>query len=213
MENLQSFRSLSYHLQLDRTALHIGKAPLRQHFSGLHNPHMVADVFQLPQIVGGNQNRCLPAGHIIQNQAPHLPPHDGIQTVHRLVQNQHLGAGGQGKVEGRLLLHTLAEAPDGALSGQSEHILKLPEPFFIEMGIDAGIIGLHIQKAGPGKVEGLVCHTADFFLCQEVFINGLPLQGDGSAVRPINTGQVPDGGGFARAVGSDQAVDSAPGYL
>ena len=162
--------------------------------------------------MGGYQNRCLPAGHVIQDQAPHLPPHDRVQTVHRLVQNQHLRMGGQGQVERRLLLHTLAEAPDGALAGQLEHSLKLLEPLFIKLGIDAGIIGFHVQKAGPGKVERFICHTADFFLCQKVFINGLTVQGHGSAVCPINAGQVTDRRGFSRAVGANQAVDSAPGY-
>ena len=125
---------------------------------------MVADVLQLPEVVGGHQHRGAVPGHIVQHQAPDLPPHDGVQPIHRLVQDQILGVGSQGQVKGRLLLHSLAEPADGISPGQLEYVLKFVEALFVKPGVDPGIKALHVQKACPREIEGLIRHTADFFL-------------------------------------------------
>ena len=47
--------------------------------------------------------------HVRQDQAHDLPPHDGVQAVHRLIQHQKLGTAGDGEPEGGLLFHALGE--------------------------------------------------------------------------------------------------------
>ena len=119
MEDLQVLRHvpavLEDHLQLDHVVLELGQGPFQQHLAVVQNAHVVAHVLQLPEVVGGDKDRGAPLGHVPQHQRPDLPPHDGIQAVHRLVENQVVRHGAEGQPEGGLLLHALAEAAEGAL--------------------------------------------------------------------------------------------------
>ena len=44
-------KDITHHLQFQGVALHIRKTSLNEHFSVVHNAHVVADVFQFPEFV------------------------------------------------------------------------------------------------------------------------------------------------------------------
>ena len=212
MENFQPLGDTAHDLQLVGVALHIGKALFHEHLAVVHDTHMVADILQLPQVVRGNQHRGAVLGNVGQNQAHDLPPHDGVQAVHRLVQNQCLGPGAQGQMEGRLLLHTLGEAANLAPFRQAEHIVEPVEQFIVKLGVNSFIEFAHILQGCGGVVKNVVGDVADGGFDLRVFVNGLAVHGNYAAVGPVNAGEVPDGGGFARAVGAHETVDRTLGH-
>ena len=211
MQDVQALGDLACDLELDGTALHVGKAALQQHFAVVHDAHVVTDVFQLSQVVGRDQDGGATLGNIGEDQAPDLAAHDGVQTVHGLVQDQHIGAAADGQVESRLLLHTLGEPADLALPGQVEDFVEPLVQVLIEIGVNTLIILVHLLHGGGGEVEDLVGDGGDALLQDGIFVNGLAFHGDLAAVGAVDAGQVADGGGLACAVGAHETVDGALG--
>ena len=71
---------------------------------------------------------------------------------------------------------------------------------------------MHVLQSSGGKIEDLIGDIADGLLDLGIFVDGLSLQGDSAAVRPVNAGHVANDGGLARAVGAYQSVDSSLGH-
>ena len=115
-------------------------------------------------------------------------------------------------MEGRLLLHALRKAPDLPPLGQAEHVVEPVEQGIVKLGVDAPVETAHVLQGGGGVVKNVVGDVADGGLDLRVFVNGLTIHGDGAAVGPVDAGQVPDGGGLARAVGADETVDRPLGH-
>ena len=116
-------------------------------------------------------------------------------------------------MKGRLLLHTLGEAADGAFLRQGE---DLPQPLkkgIIKGGVDVPVEPAHILQGCGGVVENIIGDVADFGLGLRVFKYRLPGESHAAAVRAVDAGDVADGGGFARAVGAYQAVYRALGHV
>ena len=167
---------------------------------------MVAHILQLPEVVAGHQHRGAPVGHVPQQQGPHLPPHHRVQTVHRLIQHQHLRHAAHGQPEGRLLLHALAHPPQRLLFRQGEHLPQLVIPVPAEEGVGPGIQPGHLPDARLGEEVPVVGDRRHAALHRGIFVYRLPVQGDFAAVGPVYAGEVPDDGGFSRAVGAHQTV-------
>ena len=91
-KSLADMQGATHKLQFHCVSLHIFQAALQQHFAMIHNAHMIADVFQLSQIVRGDQHRGLVLGHFGKNQAHDLAAHHRIQSIHRLIQYQQIGS-------------------------------------------------------------------------------------------------------------------------
>ena len=115
-------------------------------------------------------------------------------------------------MEGCLLLHTLTETANLSPFRQAEHIVELIEQGVVKLGVDAPVETAHILQSGRGVVENVVGDVADGGFDLRVFVDGLTIHGDGAAVGPVNAGQMPDGGGLARAVGAHKAIDRAFGH-
>ena len=213
MQDRKGFRCGAHHLQLHSIALHIREAPLQKHFAVVQNAHMVADILQLPQIVGGHQHAYAPFGNIGKNQAQDLPPHHRIQSVHRFVQNQHIRAGAYGQLESGLLLHALGKPADGAFSGKLKGLKKPLKKGVVKPGIGIAVIGAHVLHGGGGEVEDVIGYVADPGFDAGVFVDPLTLHEHGAAVRAVHAGEAADQGGFARAVGAHQTVDGALGDM
>ena len=211
MEDVQTLGDIAHNLQFVGGALHIGQAPLQEHFAVVHDAYMVADVLQLPEIVGGDQHRGAVLGHIGQQQTPDLAAHDRVQAVHRLVQHQQVRPGADAQMEGRLLLHALGEAPDGALFGQVEDLVEPIKELVVEFGVDPPVVFAHILQGCGGKIEDIVRDGADGGLDLRIFVDFFTVQGDLAAVRAVDAQQAADGGGLARTVGTNQAVDGTLG--
>ena len=127
----------------------------------LHDAHMVADILQLTQVVGGDEHRGFPLGDLGEDEAPHLAAHDRVEAVHRLVQNEHIRAGADAQLKGCLLLHALGKAADLPVFGQLEGFVQAVEQGIIEVGVDAPVEFAHILRGGGGVVEDVVGDGGD----------------------------------------------------
>ena len=172
---------------------------------------MVTDVLQLPEVMAGHQHRGAVFGHVGEDQTHDLPPHDGVQTVHRLVQHQKLRAAGHREPEGRLLFHALGKFPDGGLPGQVEGFAQFFEASIVESGIQPLVVPAHILNGGRVEEKEIIGDEADSSLCTGILPDGLAVQRDFTAVGSVNAGDVPDQCGLTGSVGSHEAVDRAPG--
>ena len=172
---------------------------------------MVAHILQLPQVVGGDQHRGPPLGHVPHEKGPHLPPHHRVQAVHRLIQHQDVRHTAQGQPEGGLLLHPLGQAADGLLLVHGgEGVLQRLIPLVVELGIQSPVELHHVPGGGGQEVVQLVGDPGHPALHRRVFIHRLTVHPHGAGVRPVDAGDVPQNGGLARAVGPHQAVNGAP---
>ena len=199
-------------LELDNVLLEIRQAPLQQDLPLVHDAYVVAHILQLPQVVGADQHGGAVLADVAHHQAPHLPAHDGIQAVHRLVKDQVLGPAAHGQPEGGLLLHPLAHAADGGFFRQGEDILELLIAGGVKGGVEALVEVHHIPDGGGGEVVPIVGDGGHQGLFPRVFIHALPLHQDLAAVGTVDAGKMADDGGFARAVGAYQAVYPAVGH-
>ena len=199
-------------LHLDHIVLKRRQGSLQKHLSLVHDAHVVADVLQLPEVVGGNQNGGAVLCHIVQNHAHDLPAHHRIQAVHRLVEDEHLRAAGDGQPEGRLLLHALGKAADGLALVEGEDLPQPVKPPFVEAWVGRSIELFEISDAVAPLEEDLVGDIDHDPFLFRVFIDGLLVQGDRPGVGAVDSHQAANQRGLARAVGSHQAIDRAPGH-
>ena len=207
-QGVGEFRALAQdQLGLDHAALHLRQGALQQQLPGVQDAHVVAHVLQLPQIVGREQDRGAPLGHVLHQDAPDLPAHHRVQAVHRLVQDQHPGLDGDGQQEGRLLLHALGVAPQLHPVVQAEGRQQPAVALVREVGIDAAVKPAHLLEARGGEVEDVVRDERDPGFDVGILIDRLAVHRDRPVIRAENAGDVPDQGGLSRPVGPDQAVD------
>ena len=151
-------------------------------------------------------------GHVLEDEAHDLPAHHRVQAVHGLVKNQQLRAAADGQPEGCLLLHALGKPPDGLALAQLEAVAQPVEKGLVKPGIGRGIELSQIPETVAALVEDLVGDIDHTRLLVVIFIDRLLVQGDRPAVGPVNAHETANQRRFARAVGSHQAVDRAPGH-
>ena len=196
---------------LHQISLELGDAALPQAAPVIDHAHMVDHILQLAQVVRGNQHRGLALRHVLQDQAPHLPAHHRVETVHRLVQDQHLRSHRQCQPESGLLAHAAAQLPDRTGVVEVKGFAETRVSLRVEAGIDPGIEAHHVPGRSHGEVERLVRDAEKPFLHRGVFINALLREQDLPLVGTEHARQAADRGGFSRAVGTDQPVDRVLG--
>ena len=103
-------RALEGELELDGIVLQFAQRMLKQELAAAHHAHVVAHVLQFAQVVRRDKHCRAALGNVLQNEAPHLTAHHGVETVHRLVEDEIVGHRAQREPEGRLLLLALAHA-------------------------------------------------------------------------------------------------------
>ena len=153
---------------------------------------MVAHVFQFPQIVGGDQHRGPPLGHVPHEQGPDLTPHHRVQAVYRLVQDQQVGVAAQSQPKGGLLLHPLGQAADGLFlvycrEGLLQHLIAL----VIKGGIQPPVKLHHVPGGGGQKVVQVVGDKGHPGLHRRIFVHRRPVHRDGARVGAVDAGDVP----------------------
>ena len=81
---------------------------------------MIADVFQLPQIVGCNDGGQLPFFHVIRKNALDRLAHNRVQAIKGLIAEQILCPRADTAQDGNLLFHALGKGVDLAVFLKSE---------------------------------------------------------------------------------------------
>ena len=138
----------------------------------MHDPNVVADIFQLTQIVRGNKHRCLMLGNIRHDDTPDLSAHDRIESVYRLIQDQDLRSAADRKPERHLLLHTFGESSDAPLGidvrEEFPHLLK---QFFVKFRINSLIKPLHLHGVRLHEIKQFIRYVRKFFFYRRIFKN------------------------------------------
>ena len=175
---------------------------------------IVAQLLQVAQNVGGDQDGVvLLPGELVED-LQHLVPDDGVQAGSGLVQHQQPGAVAQGHGDGQLHLHATGEVLEGLFLRQAEAgeviLVLLSVPTAVGLGHDAS----HLKGIQALWEIGLVQHHADVLFQGEKLRRGgiRPQDGAGAAVRPQGPHQQADGGGLAGAILSHQTADGAAGH-
>ena len=78
----------------------------------MQQSHMVANVFQFPQIMGSNNGRQVAFFHISCKNTLYSLAHNRIQAVKGLVAEQVIGIGAYSADNGNLLFHALGKGVD-----------------------------------------------------------------------------------------------------
>ena len=179
-------------LNLHHVFLQITEAALEKHFASVHNSHMVADIFQFAQIVGGNQH-CRPSfRHISQKNTPDLTAHQRVKPIHRLVKQQKVRRCGKCQPESRLLLHAftqLADQPFGVnLKGRAE----LFKALFAEMREHIPIQLHHVMDRCLRIEEHFIGDIGDTAFQLRIFKYFFSTDQNFPAVLPQDSGKMPD---------------------
>ena len=148
-------------------------------------------------------------GDIGQHEIPDLTAHDGVESVDRLVEHEHIRPQAHRQPERGLLLHTLGQAADLPLRIELKHLAELLIAFGVEFRVDAAVVAHHVRNRRLREIEHVVRDVGDARLDGRVFVHGLTVDVDRAAVRAVDARQVADERGFARAVRPDEAVHRA----
>src|SRR5512133_1937358 len=145
--------------------------------------------------------------------APEIPAGDGIDTVRRLVQEEHPGRVDEGAGEPELLLHAPGEvarlaAPEGGEVAEGQEPLEAFAPAglrdFIEIGVEIDVL-LHCEIRIQTEALG---HVADAVLDRVGILDRVQPIHPGLARTGLeDPGQQAHGGGLARAVRPDEPED------
>ena len=109
-------------MQLDHVILQLFQAPFEQDLTVIHDAHVVTDVLQFSQVMGGNENGRASFGDVTHHQRPDLPTHHGVKTVYGFVQNQVIRHTAECQPERHLFLQSLGKASNTALFVDSENL-------------------------------------------------------------------------------------------
>ena len=111
--------------------------------------------------------------------------------------------------ESGLLLLSAGQFPDGLIGGDLKGRLQFLETGGIESGIDPPVKPGHVRRGGLGEEEHFIGNVSDAFLDVIVFVYRASVDGHLAGVRPVDAREMTDDGGFAGAVGADEAVDGS----
>ena len=182
---------------------------LEQELAAAHHAHMVAHVLQFAQVVRGDEHRRAALGNVLQNEAPHLTAHHGVETVHRLVEDEIVGHRAQREPEGRLLLLALAHAAQRPLFIEREDLAELFKALLIEPRVQPAVKAHHIAQPRLHKVEPVVGDGGDARLHARIFPDLLAVKAHAALILTVNARQVAQQRRLACAVRPDKAVDRA----
>lgn len=209
---LGQLRALEGELELDGIVLQFAQRMFKQELAAAHHAHVVAHVLQFAQVVRRDKHCRAALGNVLQDEAPHLTAHHGVETVHRLVEDEIVGHRAQREPESRLLLLALAHAAQRSLFIEREDLAEPFKAFLIELRVQPAVKAHHIAQPRLHKVEPVIGDGGDARLHVHVFPDGLAVKGHAAAVLMINARQVAQQRCLARAVWPDKAVDRAARY-
>ena len=195
-------------LHLGQTKLHGSKIPGQKKPSAVQQTDMVADVLQLTQVVGGDDRRQAPLGHIIGKNTLDSLAHHGIQTVEGFVAQQILRIGAQPAQDSELFFHASGIMLDPPFWIQTEIPQQPVEPHRVKRGIDSLIISAHVAGVSIPEKIGIIRDKENLFLHVRMVVDRLPGYLDLPGILTKDPAYQPQERALARAVGPDQ-----PEYL
>ena len=173
---------------------------------------VVADLFQVADNVGGDQNGViLVPGEFVEN-VHDLVPDDRVKAAGGFVQNQKPWVVGQGDGNAQLHFHAPGKLLEFLIRGDS----KTGQIVGKNRIVPAAVNALHDFPDLPGGETGgdahLVQYNADLFFGKAQIFTVVPAQnGDGAAVPGDGIENQLDGGAFSCAVFPHKPHNAAPG--
>jgi hypothetical protein len=172
----------------------------------------IAQLFQVADDVGGDEDGVLLVPGKIQQQVGHLVPHHRVQPVGGFVQQQQLGMVRQRHRDAQFHLHAGGVILILLFIRQAELLAQLCISGSVPVAVDARhhLARLHrVQAQGDALAAQ---HHADLLFGTDGSSAAVPAKnGHGAAVPLHHVQNQPDGGAFARPVFADQPADGAPG--
>ena len=175
----------------------------------VHDADVIANVLQLAQVVRRDEHRCLMRGDVLQDDAPDLAAHHGVEAVDRLVENQIVGLRADGQPEGGLLLHALGKAAQRPLLVELEDFMQLPVAAHVEAGIELSHQFRHLADRVARVGGEIVRDEGHPPLDRRVFPNRESADRNRAGIRTVDARNAAKHRGFARAVRPHKAVDRA----
>ena len=175
----------------------------------VHDADVIANVLQLAQVVRRDEHRCLMRGDVLQDDAPDLAAHHGVEAVDRFVEDQIIGLRADGQPEGGLLLHALGESAQRLFLVKLEDLAQLSIAAEVEAGIELLHQTRHLAD-GVARVGGeIVRDEGHPPLDRRILPDRQTADRDQTGVRPVDARDAAEHRGFARAIRPDKAVDRA----
>ena len=172
----------------------------------------IAELFQIADDVGRDQNCMVLIPHKVQQQIDQLIPHHRIQAAGGFVQQQQLGV--MRKCHGKALLHLHAGGVIGValFLRQLKALTKIRVSCGIPVRVDTGHHFPHLRRGQAGGDALAAQHHADIGFGKR----GdplLPEQLHGTSVPVDHVQDQLNGRALARAVLTDQPADCAAGQF
>ena len=94
-------------LDFGKVAAQLVQLPLEQDVSAVQQTDLVAQILQLPQVVGGNQDGDASFDDIVRNQLAYSDADDRVKPVECFIQQQIFGHTAHAEDDGDLAAHPL----------------------------------------------------------------------------------------------------------
>ena len=207
-------------LRLRGPRLHAGaelfERALRDELAAINDGDVAAEAFDDFEHVRGEENRGAARDHAVQHRLERAGG-DGVHALERLVEKQNLWAVNDGGGEGQFLLHAVRVVGDQGfrLIGELHEV----EEFHRALGRDVPAEAVHvadeIQIFGAGETaekRDALRHDTDLTLHFDWIIGEIdPENFHAAGRRREEAGEHFDRGGFAGAVGAEEAEELAGG--
>ena len=174
--------------------------------------NVVADLFQVADNVGGDQNGVVfVPGEFVKN-VHDLVPDDRVKAAGGLVQNQKPGVVGQGDGNAKLHFHAPGKILEFLVRGDGQPGQIVGKNRLVPAAVNALHDLAHLPGGETGGDAHLVQHNADLLFGKAQVLPVVPAQnGDGAAVPGNGVENQLDGGAFSRAVFAHKPHNAAPG--
>jgi len=124
---------------------------LAQGTTPMEQPHMVAHILQLSQIVTGDHHRRAVLCHKVHQQFLHQFPHHRVQAVKNLVKQDTARLGGQPQQNRSLALHTLTHLAQPSVKGNGKQLFHPGKVVLAPPGIHAAVQPCQPPHGGGGS--------------------------------------------------------------
>src|SRR5207244_5600416 len=113
------------------TVLELLHRQLGDQSAAVQQTHPVTDALQLVNEVTGDEHRCFLVRHIFKDGGENVAPHDRIETIRRLVQNEQLGPLREREEHEQLSRLAFGKRAHAPLADERELLKELVRPALI----------------------------------------------------------------------------------